>query len=110
MIMVASIREAIVPQCIDVSVVFFAVSANDAHKLESELAEANQAIEHLVKEAAANERRANALSENAWRWVFRSHRVQRALRRRTVRAKNLPAVSTAATNGTSTSAQSEETL
>jgi len=86
------------------------VSANDAHKLESELAEANQAIENLVKEAAANESRANALSENAWRWVFRYHRVQRALRRLTGGARNVPAVSTTPTNGTSTSARSEETL
>lgn len=89
--------------------VFFGVSANDAHELERELAAANQAIENLVKEAAASESRANALSENAWRWVFRYRRIQRALRRLTGRnsADSTPAVQT---NGTSTAAHSDETL
>ena len=100
----------IVPQRLRVSMVFFGVSANDAHELENELAAANQAIENLVKEAATNESRANALSENAWRWVFRYRRIQRALRRLTGRANNASAASTAPTNGTSTSVRSEETL
>lgn len=90
--------------------VFFGVSANDAHELESELAAANQAIENLVKEAATNESRANALSENAWRWVFRYRRIQRALRCLTGRANNVPAASTVPTNGISTAAHSDETL
>ena len=90
--------------------VFFGVSANDAHEPESELAAANQAIENLVKEAAANERRANALSENAWRWVFRYRRLQRALRRVIGGPNNLPAGSTAQTNGNSAAARTEETL
>jgi tetratricopeptide (TPR) repeat protein len=92
-------------------VVFFGVSANDAHELESELAAANQAIENLVKEAAASESRANALSENAWRWVFRYRRIQRALRRLTGRNSTTPVVQT---NGTSavahSAAYSEDTL
>ena len=85
------------------------MSANDAHELESELAAANQAIENLVKQAAASESRANALSENAWRWVFRYRRLQRALRRLTGRSStdSTPAVQT---NGTSAVAHSDETL
>lgn len=106
----ASIWEAIVPQCINVSVVFFGVSANDAHDLESELTAAHQAIENLVKEAAANESRANALSENAWRWVFRYRRIQRSLRRLTGRNSAASTPATVQTNGTSTAARSEETL
>lgn len=90
--------------------VFFAVSANDAHELESELAAAHQAIENLVKEAAASESRANALSENAWRWVFRYRRIQRALRRLTGRTNNVPSTSTAQTNGASSVAHSGDTL
>ena len=93
--------------------VFFGVSANDAHELERELAAANQAIENLVKEAAANESRANALSENAWRWVFRYRRIRQTLRRLTGRnsadsTNSTPA--TAQSNGTSTAARSDETL
>ncbi|HET9478688.1 MAG TPA: hypothetical protein VFO72_05060, partial [Pyrinomonadaceae bacterium] len=94
------------------------MSATDAHELESELAAANKAIENLVKEAAANENRANALSENAWRWVFRYRRIQReylapvsrALRRLTGNAQAVSPVSTSHTNGTSAAARSEETL
>lgn len=100
----------IVPQWLRVSVVFFGVSANDAHELESELAAANQAIENLVKEAAANESRANALSENAWRWVFRYRRIQRALRRVIGRTNDSPSPSIVNGNGTSTTALSEDTL
>lgn len=92
-----------------VSVVFFGVSANDAHELESELAAADQAIENLVKEAAANESRANALSENAWRWVFRYRRIQQALRRLTGR-NSADSTLAVQTNGTSTAAHSDETL
>ena len=89
--------------------VFFGVSANDAHELENELAAANQAIENLVKEAATNESRATALSENAWRWVFRYRRIQRALRRLTGRAPETAQPSSVETNGAS-SGRSEETL
>ncbi|HKS09032.1 MAG TPA: hypothetical protein VJS13_05750, partial [Pyrinomonadaceae bacterium] len=86
------------------------MSANgDARDLERDLAAANQAIESLIKEVSANESRANALSENAWRWVFRYRRIQRALRRLTGRANNVPAASTTPTNGSS-SVRSEETL
>lgn len=84
-----------------------AVSANgDARELENELASANQAIESLIKEVAAHENRANALSENAWRWVFRYRRLRRALRRLTGAPQNPPLQ----TNGASTAAYSEETL
>jgi len=95
------------------------VSSKDAAPdLESELAAANQAIENLIKEVAANESRANALSENAWRWVFRYRRVRqqylgpvsKALRRLT--RGGSPAVA-GHTNGTSAAAlvdQSDATL
>jgi hypothetical protein len=79
-------------------------------ELESELAAANKAIENLITEATVNETRANALSENAWRWVFRYRRIQRALRRLTGSAKDTPPPSTSHANGTSTTACSEETL
>lgn len=75
-------------------------------ELERELAEANKAIENLIREVSVNESRANALSENAWRWIFRYRRLQRALRRFTGGAKALPA--TPHTNGAS--ATSDETL
>ena len=75
-------------------------------ELESELAAANKAIENLIKEVTVNESRANALSENAWRWVFRYRRIQRALRRFTGAKDSSP--SAPHTNGTS--APSEETL
>jgi tetratricopeptide (TPR) repeat protein len=80
----------------------------DAHELESELAAANKAIENLIKEVAVNESRASALSENAWRWVFRYRRVQRALRRLTGGTKP----SASHTNGASapSSGPSDETL
>ncbi len=98
----------------------FAVSSNDAAPdLESELAAANQAIENLIKEVASNESRANALSENAWRWVFRYRRVQqeylapvyRALRRLTRGAGDIPPASAGHTNGNAAIAtRSDETL
>lgn len=85
-----------------------AVSSNDAAPdLESELAAANQAIENLIKEVATNESRANALSENAWRWVFRYRRLRQAFR--LSRTGSLP--SAGQTNGSSAaSTQSETTL
>lgn len=78
-------------------------------ELESELAAANKAIENLIKEVNANESRANALSENAWRWVFRYRRIQRALRRFTGGASEPVKPSPAEANGTS-AGKSEETL
>lgn len=96
-------------------------STGDAQELESELAAANKAIENLIKEVTANESRANALSENAWRWVFRYRRIQkdylapvyRAWRRLTRGAEDVsPATTfqTNAANGTCASARSEEKL
>lgn len=95
-------------------------SNDDQQELQSELAAANKAIEHLVKEAAQNESRASALSENAWRWVFRYRRIQKdyfapvynALRRLTGAANDVPPASTLETNGNfgGNSARSEETL
>jgi len=97
-----------------------AVSSNDAAPdLESELAAANQAIENLIKEVAANESRANALSENAWRWVFRYRRIQqeylapvyKALRRLTRGGGRVSPGLPGHTNGTSSSvAQADTTL
>jgi tetratricopeptide (TPR) repeat protein len=96
------------------------VSSNDAAPdLESELAAANQAIENLIKEVAANESRANALGENAWRWVFRYRRIQqdylapvyKALRRLTRGGGNVLPVPAAHSNGNAAAvARSEETL
>jgi tetratricopeptide (TPR) repeat protein len=85
-------------------------STGDAHELESELAAANKAIENLIKEVNVNESRANALSDNAWRWVFRYQRIQRALRRLTGGPKDSAAPATAHTNGASATAEPEETL
>jgi tetratricopeptide (TPR) repeat protein len=85
-------------------------------ELESELAAANKAIENLIKEVTVNESRANALSENAWRWVFRYHRIQRALRRFTGGGTASAPPSTSRTNGASAatdqkaSAPSDQTL
>src|SRR5687768_3512022 len=80
MIMVFQIGGEIVPQCAQ-SLLWYSLSqmspTGDAQELESELAAANKAIENLIKELTANESRANALSENAWRWVFRYRRIQK---------------------------------
>lgn len=95
-----------------------AVSSNDAAPdLESELAAANQAIENLIREVASNESRANALSENQWRWVFRYRRIQhdylapvyKALRRLTRHGGEATPASAVNTNGNSP-APSDETL
>ena len=96
-----------------------AVSSNDAAPdLESELAAANQAIENLIKEVAANESRANALSENAWRWVFRYRRIQqeylapvyKALRRLTRGGGGVSPGLPGHTNGTSSSVAQADTM
>ena len=79
-------------------------------ELESELAAANKAIENLIKEVTVNESRANALSENAWRWVFRYRRIQRALRRFTGGRGADSNPPTVQGNGASGLARSEETL
>lgn len=84
-------------------------SNGDAQELESELAAANKAIENLIKEVTANESRANALSESAWRWVFRYRRIQRALRRFSA-GRSADSSRPAQANGTSAVAPSEETL
>ena len=84
-------------------------ATRDAQELESELAAANQAIENLIKEVTVSESRANALSENAWRWVFRYRRIRRALRRLTSRATDVPSAQTP-TNGASSATRSDETL
>jgi tetratricopeptide (TPR) repeat protein len=84
-------------------------ATRDAQELESELAAANQAIENLIKEVTVSESRANALSENAWRWVFRYRRIRRALSRLTSGATDVPPAQTP-TNGTSPGTGSEETL
>lgn len=96
------------------------MSSNDtAPDLESELAIANQAIENLIKEVAANETRANALSKNAWRWVFRYRRIQqqylapvyKAMRRLTRDSADIPSAPAGHTNGnTAALAGSDETL
>ena len=97
-----------------------AVPSNDAAPdLESELAAANQAIENLIKEVASNESRANALSDNQWRWVFRYRRIQqeylapvyKALRRLTRGADDIPSPSAGHTNGNAAAVmRSDETL
>jgi tetratricopeptide (TPR) repeat protein len=84
-------------------------ATRDAQELESELAAANQAIENLIKEVTVSESRANALSENAWRWVFRYRRIRRALSRLTSGATDVPPAQTP-TNGTSPGTRSEATL
>jgi tetratricopeptide (TPR) repeat protein len=54
----------------------------DVQELEIELAAARRACENLLNEVTSYEHRANALSDKAWRWIFRYGHMKRAFLQR----------------------------